>query len=52
MSDLENDYDLQAEVDISLRLLKTIHQNIDFNNLEHNRKEILKGMINFLVEKL
>ena len=48
----EDDYDLQGEVDYNLKKLNDQLQIIDSNNNEDNTREVVKGMINFLVETL
>ena len=48
----ENSYSLQGELDQSIKGLKEVITDIECDDLIENRKEILKGMINFLVEQL
>ena len=51
-SPTEDDYDLQGELDDKIISLGNIIDGIDSDGNKRNKKEILKGMINFLVEKL
>ena len=51
-SPTEDKYDLQAVLDIEIKNLKDIVKGIDADGSGENRKEILKGMINYLVEQL
>tara|TARA_R110000772_G_scaffold246229_1_gene359880 strand:- start:44 stop:217 length:174 start_codon:yes stop_codon:yes gene_type:complete len=45
-------YDLQGELDESLKGLRKLTNDIECDDVVGNRKEILKGMINYLVEQL
>lgn len=48
----EDSYCLQGELDLEIDALKYRVNSIDSNGIKNNKKEIIKGMINFLVEQL
>ena len=48
----EDNYDLQGELDNRIQDLSNAIDKIDSDGIKNNKVEILKGMINYLIEEL